>query len=61
MQRGEIIEINGRKAMVDEWLGSGNFSYHFIKDEDAVPVLEEFPMPEPVEEVVVKRRRRKKA
>ena len=61
MVRGDIIEIDGKKAMVDEVLGEKNFAFHFITEEEAVPVLEEFPEPEPVEEVVVKRRRRKKA
>jgi hypothetical protein len=57
MVKGEIIEINGKKAMVDAVLGGNNFAYHFISEEEAVPVLEEFPEEEPV----VKRRRRKKA
>ena len=58
MVKGEIIEIDGKKAMVDEVLGGKNFAFHFISEDEAVPVLEEFP--EPIEEPV-KRRRRKKA
>ena len=59
MVKGEIIEIDGKKAMVDAVLGGNNFAFHFISEEEAVPVLEEFPEPE--EEPVIKRRRRKKA
>lgn len=57
MVKGEIIEIDGKKAMVDAVLGGNNFAYHFISEDEAVPVLEEFPE---IEEPV-KRRRRKKA
>lgn len=57
MIKGEIFEIDGRKAKVDEVMGGNNFSFHFINPEEDVPVLEEFPEEEPV----VKRRRRKKA
>lgn len=61
MVKGEIIEINGKKAMVDEVLGGSNYAFHYISEDEAVPVLEEFPeIEEPVEEPV-KRRRRKKA
>lgn len=60
MVKGEIIEINGKKAMVDEVLGGSNYAFHYISEDEAVPVLEEYPEPT-VEEEPVKRRRRKKA
>ena len=57
MKRGDILEVNGKKVMVDAVLGNGNYAFHEVtettpkKDAEAPNTEEKEVVKEEVKEV----------